>query len=199
VSLARLATTPLAKSCAISGAGGIGHPGRHANDQVDAFGLDRKTEVKSWRAMMPFDGEVRPYVVSGGQAAAQSAVVLDRVEFFFDGGAKWARRALETIDGKRCLLGAIQHVRHELGNGDDRAAEYLAHAIDQWQRLKGLPPLGEGRDCSIMGFNDAHRRGFADIAAVLREARQLAMADTLVAAEETDQAASAGMSQLASG
>ena len=143
---------------------------------------------------MPFDGEARPCVLSGGQTAARSAVVLDKVEFLLDGGAKWARRTLETIDGRRCLLGAIQHVRHELGDKDDRAAEYLARAIDQWQIRKGLPPLGDGDDCSIMGFNDAHRRGFSDIATVLREARQLAMVDTLVAAEETVQAASAGMS-----
>jgi hypothetical protein len=134
---------------------------------------------------MPFDGEVRPHVLSGGPTAAQSAVVLDRVELLLDGGAKWARRALETIDGRHCLLGAIQHVRHELGNQDDRAAEYLARAIEQWQLSKGLPPLGEGGDCSIMGFNDAHRRGFADIAAVLREARQLAVSDTLAAAQGT--------------
>jgi hypothetical protein len=128
---------------------------------------------------MPFDGEARPYVLSRGQTAARSAVVLDKVEFLLDGGAKWARRALETIDGRRCLLGAIQYVRHELGDEDDRAAEYLARAIDQWQLSKGLPPLGDGGDCSIMGFNDAHRRGFADIAAVLREARELAMVDKL--------------------
>ena len=57
---------------------------------------------------MPFDGEARPCVLSGGQTAARSAVVLDKVEFLLDGGAKWARRTLETIDGRRCLLGAIQ-------------------------------------------------------------------------------------------
>ena len=148
---------------------------------------------------MPFDGEVRPHVLSGGPTAAQSAVVLDRVELLLDGGAKWARRALETVDGKRCLLGAIQHVRHELGTKDDRAAEYLARAIQEWQLRKGLPPLGDGGDCSIIGFNDAHRRGFADIAAVLREARQLAMVDTVATAAETGQAASAGKSHQASG
>ena len=148
---------------------------------------------------MPFDGEVRPYVSSGGQTAAQSAVVLDRVECLLDGGAKWARRALATIDGRHCLLGAIQHARHGLEDKDERAAEYLVRAIDQWQLRKGLPPLGEGGDCSIIGFNDAHRRDFADIAAVLKEARQLAMADTLVAARETGHAASAGMYRQASG
>ena len=66
-----------------------------------------------------------------------------------------------------------------LGDKDERAAVYLARAINQWQLRKGLPPLGDGGDCSIIGFNDAHRRDFADIAAVLKEARQLARADYL--------------------
>ena len=87
---------------------------------------------------MPFDGSIQRRVglLSTGYMAAQSAIVLDMIEFFFDGGRKWARRTLETSDGKRCLLGSIQYVQREIGYSDDHAVEYLARAINIRQMRK---------------------------------------------------------------
>jgi hypothetical protein len=76
---------------------------------------------------MPFDGTSKPSVGSG---ASQSAIVLHMMEFFFDGGARWARRTYCTDDGKRCLLGALEYVRCETGHRDDRTVQYLARAIN---------------------------------------------------------------------
>ena len=90
---------------------------------------------------MPFDG------TSKASVAAQSMIVLGMMEPFFDGGARWARRTYCAADGKRCLLGAIDHARCETGLTDDRAAEYLAGAINLRQLSKGLPLLGDTANC----------------------------------------------------
>jgi hypothetical protein len=42
---------------------------------------------------------------------------------------------------------------------------------------KGLPLLGETEPMTVIGFNDAFRRSYADIADVLSQARQLAAID----------------------
>jgi len=117
---------------------------------------------------MPFDG------TSKSSVAAQSMIVLDRVECFRDGGGRWARRTYRTGDGKCCLLGAIEHVR---GLSDDRAAEYLARAINLRQLARGLPLLGDTDTVTVIGFNDAFRRSYADVADVLSQAKQLAAID----------------------
>jgi hypothetical protein len=132
---------------------------------------------------MPFDGGIRRFagVSSADQTARQSALVLAMMESFFDGGARWTRRAYETADGRRCLLGAIRLVRGEIGSSEDRAADYLARAINLWQLRRRLPALGETDHNSIIGFNDAHRRSFAEIAEVVAEARRLALCDASVA------------------
>jgi hypothetical protein len=123
---------------------------------------------------MPFDGTTKPFV---GLGASQSTVVLNMMEFFFDGGARWARRTYCTDDGKRCLLGALEYVRCETGYCDDRAVQYLAHAINLRQLAKGLPLLGNTDTVTIMGFNDSFGRSFADVAAVLSDAKQLSAID----------------------
>jgi hypothetical protein len=69
---------------------------------------------------MPFDGTSKPSIGSG---ASQATIVLNMLEFFFDGGARWARRTYCTVDGKRCLLGALEYVRCETGHRDDRAVQ----------------------------------------------------------------------------
>jgi hypothetical protein len=130
---------------------------------------------------MPFDG------TSKSSVAAQSMIVLDRVECFLDGGGRWARRTYRTGDGKCCLLGAIEHVRCETGLSDDRAAEYLAHAINLRQMRKGLPALGDSDCMAVMGFNDTYRRQFGDILEVVRQARELARLDAFVSSLESGQ------------
>ena len=123
---------------------------------------------------MPFDGTSKQSV---GLSASQSTIVLNMMEFFFDGGARWARRTYCTDDGKRCLLGALEYVRCETGHHDDRAVQYLAHAINLRQLANGLPPLGDTNMVTIIGFNDSFGRSFADVAAVLSDAKQLSVID----------------------
>jgi hypothetical protein len=120
---------------------------------------------------MPFDGTGKTSVTT------QSMVVLGMIESFFEGGARWARRTYCTSDGKRCLLGAIEHVSRETGLVDNRAAEYLARAINLWQLSKGLPPLGDTATVTVIGFNDAFRRCYAELVEVLSEAKKLATID----------------------
>jgi hypothetical protein len=99
------------------------------------------------------------------------------IEIFFDGGARWARRTYCTDDGRRCLLGALEYARCETGHCDDRAVQYLARAINLRQLAKGLPLLGNTDTVTIMGFNDSFGRSFADVAAVLSDAKQLSAID----------------------
>ena len=127
---------------------------------------------------MPFDGAGKTLV------ATQSLIVLGMIEAFFEGGARWARRTYCTADGKRCLLGAIEHVRDETGLVDNRATEYLAGAINLRQLSKGLPPLGDTATMTVIGFNDAFRRGYAEVVEILSEAKNLALSDTGVVAGE---------------
>ena len=121
---------------------------------------------------MPFDGTSKPSVRSG---ASPATIVLNMMEFFFDGGARWARRTYCTDDGKRCLLGALEYVRCETGHREDRAVQYLARAINLRQLAKGLPLLGNTNVVTIIGFNDSFGRSFADVAAVLSDAKQLSV------------------------
>jgi len=135
---------------------------------------------------MPFDGSdmVRVRLLSPHQTAAQSAIVLDMMEFFFDGGRKWCRKTLETSDGKQCLLGSVEYVQRLIGYRDDDAVGYLARAINLRQIRKSLPPLGDSDGVTVIGFNDAYRRSFGDILEVLRQARELAMVDAFVRARK---------------
>ena len=55
--------------------------------------------------------------------------------------------------------------------------QYLARAINLRQLAKGLPLLGNSDTVTIMGFNDAFGRSFADVAAVLSDAKQLSGVD----------------------
>jgi hypothetical protein len=123
---------------------------------------------------MPFDGTSKSPVGSG---ASQSTIVLNLMEFFFDGGARWACRTYCTHDGKCCLLGALEYVRCETRHRDDRAVQYLARAINLRQLAKGLPLLGNTDTATIIGFNDSFGRSFADVAAVLSDAKQLSAID----------------------
>jgi hypothetical protein len=114
-----------------------------------AHGDDVVTKGRRFQArrggLMLFDGAGKTLV------ATQSLIVLGMIEAFFEGGARWARRTYCTADGKRCLLGAIEHIRGETGLADNRAAEYLAGAINLRQLSKGLPPLGDKATVTAIG------------------------------------------------
>ena len=78
---------------------------------------------------MPFDGTTPAKPQRARLTAAESALVLDVVEVFFRDGAMWARGAYCTLDGRRCLLEAVQFARRQIGVQFDRAPDYLARAI----------------------------------------------------------------------
>ena len=98
---------------------------------------------------MPFDGTSKPSVGSG---ASQATIVLSMMEFFFDGGARWACRTYCTDDGKRCLLGALEYVRCETGHRGDRAVQYLARAINLRQLAKFIASLGHDIPYALLAF-----------------------------------------------
>ena len=122
---------------------------------------------------MPFDAA--PVVRSPlpDNIAGQSALVLEAVEFFFEDGAKWNPQMFTRRDGARCLLGAIRFVRQQIACAPDRAPHYLARAIHPARPdiLRSDPhPV-------IFRFNDALGRTYAEVAAVVRKAKELAEAD----------------------
>ena len=122
---------------------------------------------------MPFDGTSKTPV------AAQSMIVLGMLEPFFSGGTRWARRTYSAPDGKCCLLGAVDHARHETGLTEDRATEYLAAAIKLRQLSNGLPPLSDTPAMTVIGFNDAFARKYSYVVDVVNAAMELAASDAV--------------------
>ena len=139
---------------------------------------------------MPFDAT--PVVRSPlpDNIAAQSVLVLDMVELYFRGGAQWAQGIGSETGTHLCLLGAIQFVRQELGNCEDRAAQYLERVVDlkypQCRKRLAKAFLGIGVAPKtvdvITNFNDARSRAFAEIVDVLHRAKEMAKADASAAA-----------------
>ena len=123
---------------------------------------------------MPFDAAPAVHSPLPANAAGQSALVLDMVEFYFRGGERWEPRT--SKEGERpCLLTAIEFVRREIGCHSDHAFYYLARAIDPDIAVLARPSQ-IGPSLAI-GFNDAPGRTCAEIAAVLCTARALAEMD----------------------
>ena len=123
---------------------------------------------------MPFDGTTPAQPQLAQIAAAQSALVLGVVEVSFRDGAKWARGTYNTLDGRRCLLEAVQFARRQIGVQFDRAPDYLARAI---RLRRGWGDRYLGTEGTVLAFNDARRRSWRQIAAVIRKAKALAEAD----------------------
>jgi hypothetical protein len=124
---------------------------------------------------MPFDGTTPVQPQLAQLAAAQSALVLDVVEVSFRDGAMWTRGTYCTFDGRRCLLEAVQLARRQIGVQLDRAPDYLARAIRLRRGYGGDRYLGS--ESTVLAFNDARRRSWRHIAAVVRKAKALAEAD----------------------
>jgi hypothetical protein len=123
---------------------------------------------------MPFDGTTPARPQLDQLRAAQSALVLDVVEVSFRDGAMWARRAYSTLDGRHCLLGAVRLARRQIGVRFDRAPDYLARAI---RLRRGYADSHADTHATVIAFNDAPRRSWRHIAAVIRKAKALAEAD----------------------
>jgi len=125
---------------------------------------------------VPFDGTVirKRRLPKRDPSGAQSALVLDMAAFFFQDGKLWTRQHWKTRAGARCLVEAVRFVRQEIGSRDDRALGYLARAI---RESSGDWRVGGASQDLIVGYNDTKGRTYAEIADVLRRAKQLAEAD----------------------
>ena len=91
---------------------------------------------------------------------SESAATLEHMQVYFQDGANWTQGMYENASGARCLVGAANHVR--VSSIDD-ATQFLRLAIAE------IAP-GAAR---IEDFNDT-RRTYAEVAAVIERARQLA-------------------------
>jgi hypothetical protein len=123
---------------------------------------------------MPLDAA--PVVPSplADDIAGQSALVLDMVEFYFQGGKRWVPGT--WLHGEqRCLLGAVRFVRNQLADHKDNATDYLARAIRPELAFIARPDRHPAS--IVIAFNDAPRRTYAEVAAVVRKAKELAEAD----------------------
>jgi hypothetical protein len=88
----------------------------------------------------------------------QAARFLDLLLEFFDGGSRWIRRRLEDDDGNRCLIGAIEYVRHTYKIRSVEAEAALRKALPK-------PPFNH-----LIAFNDT-RKSFAEITDLILKAR----------------------------
>jgi hypothetical protein len=95
----------------------------------------------------------------------ESVATLDHMEEFFAGGGNWIPNAYSDADGRRCLVGAANHVR--VSSLDD-AKVYLRLAIAEH----------EGRPMAIEAFNDS-RSSYGEIAPIIERAKELARAAQL--------------------
>jgi hypothetical protein len=104
---------------------------------------------------MPFDG-VDPLF--------STVALIDAVSDYFAGNDRWTQGMFHDGDGRRCLAGAMRHVRRTSRISGDRMRDFIYAA----QRRRGIVP-------GIMAFNDTGD-GIDDIRALLRDARAEVMA-----------------------
>jgi hypothetical protein len=90
----------------------------------------------------------------------ESAETLELMQDYFQDGANWTQQMYENANGARCLVGAANHVR--VSSVDD---------AKHWLRL-AIAEIAPGVAC-IEDFNDT-RRTYAEVAAVIERAKQLA-------------------------
>jgi hypothetical protein len=112
---------------------------------------------------MPFDGAGR-----GDLLAVQ---MIDLITAFFWDGACWTRGEMHDGYGKRCLVGAMRYIRAETGISGDHTAAYIRRAMRAENHL----------ETCLMEFNDGCH-SYVEIAAILRRAREFALADGTVVA-----------------
>jgi hypothetical protein len=90
----------------------------------------------------------------------ESAATLEQMQDYFQDGANWTQDMYENASGARCLVGAANHVRVSC---IDDAKHWLRLAI-----AEVVPGIARIED-----FNDT-RRTYAEVAAVIERAKQLA-------------------------
>lgn len=103
---------------------------------------------------------------------------LSAMERYFRGGERWIKGALSTRHGK-CLVGAVTSVRASNGSGSWVPGEAIAAALSYIDQAV-IEREGRGgvfrKRMTIEAFNDS-RPSFAEVAAVIARAKELARAD----------------------
>jgi hypothetical protein len=128
---------------------------------------------------------------------AKAVQLLDLLTEFFDGGKQWTKGRYEDGKGRRCLVGAINHVcgvHLELNRNN---GEFYLH--------RALPAMPKPHVAPLVTFNDS-RHHYREIAQLIENARALAqrdverwpeiIAEAKAAAAEKEQAAAARKRQL---
>jgi hypothetical protein len=96
----------------------------------------------------------------------ESVATLAAIERFFQGGRNWTRGAYHRMNGKKCVVGAVQSVS---GGQLEDARYWIRQAIlERHPGYAWLPVM------QIESFNDSH--SFAEVAEVIARAKQLALA-----------------------
>jgi hypothetical protein len=65
------------------------------------------------------------------------------LEFFGEDGARWLQGGYQDYQGRRCLIGALDHARHRLGIRSYAARDFLIAALPAGGRGSGAN-LGAG-------------------------------------------------------
>jgi hypothetical protein len=90
----------------------------------------------------------------------ESAATLEHMQSYFEDGANWTKEMYTNATGARCLVSAANHVK---SSPVDDAKHWIRQAI-----AEVAPGISRIED-----FNDT-RSTFADVAAVIERAKQLA-------------------------
>jgi hypothetical protein len=86
------------------------------------------------------------------------------LEFFGENGAHWIRGRYDDGQGRRCLIGALHHLRREHRIPSGRAECFLQGAMPD-------------RKFCVVYFNHDRCRSFAELCSTIVKARDLALRD----------------------
>lgn len=106
---------------------------------------------------------------------AEAIAVLDGMLEFFDGGRRWTTGSLRDLSGRRCLIGALSHLRATLDIRRDPAAYYLHCAADPFAAVND-DSRQAASEVYLMLYND-ECGDYASVHALIIKARALAQAE----------------------
>ena len=106
---------------------------------------------------------------------AEAIAVLDGMLEFFDGGRRWTTGSLRDLSGRRCLIGALSHLRATLDIRRDPAAYYLHCAADPFAAVNDDSRQAE-TEVYLMLYND-ECGDYSSVHALIIKARALAQAE----------------------
>ncbi len=95
-----------------------------------------------------------------------AVMMLDKLEYLFQGGDKWTQHCFVDTQGRMCLLGAIGRIEG-LTYPTEELIHYLSRALN-----------ADRYYCDAFAtFNDADDRKYSDIRRLITKARRLARKD----------------------